>query len=194
MVDMVAIVVVELDADDDDSNGIIGFGVVVVEVEALLVMVRSNRWDRRVPFPHVHNIEMELRNIPTAEMTKLRLLWGREMDLAKSNIMELMTVNMTWDHQLIHEVRCNTLAMCRIKTTRDVEDVDVAASLSFWDILICVLYCGCWWWCKTIDPTDSVWKLHQRRGIVVVVVIVGDVVVVALVVLGPSLRIGRWME
>ena len=39
------------------------------------------------------------------------------MDLANNNIMELMTVNMTCDHQLIQDVRCNTLEICRIKST-----------------------------------------------------------------------------
>jgi hypothetical protein len=40
-------------------------------------------------------------------------------------MIELITVNMTCDHQLIHEVRCNIFEMCRTSVTKEVEGVVV---------------------------------------------------------------------
>lgn len=104
---MVDIAVMDVEVDDD-CNGRSG-------------LERNRRLDKRVPFPHVHNIEMVLMNIPIEEMTKLRLLLEIEMDLANNKMIELMTVNMTCDHQLIQDVRCNNLEMCRINVTNCVD-------------------------------------------------------------------------
>ena len=137
MVEIVVMVAEVDDDNDDDNNGRIGVLVEEEEEEeaaaalsaALLLMdddcmVRNNRLDKRVPFPHVHNIEMVLIPIPMEEMIKLRLLFCMEIDLANNKMIELMTVSMTWDHQLIHDVRCNNLEMCRIKGMIVLEEDD----------------------------------------------------------------------
>jgi hypothetical protein len=62
MVDIVVVVVVVVVLDNNDR----------VVLLLLLVLLRNNRWDKRVPFPHVHNIEIVLNNIPIEEMTKFR--------------------------------------------------------------------------------------------------------------------------
>jgi hypothetical protein len=114
---MVDIAIIDVEVDDD-CNGRIGLEVEEEE--------RNKRLDKRVPFPHVHNMEMVLMNIPMEEMTKLRLLLEIEMDLANNKMIELMTVKMTCDHQLIQDVRCNNLEMCRINVTNGVDSTVVA--------------------------------------------------------------------
>ena len=116
MFDIVVVVVVVVFFLGEDNNG----GVVVTGSSATTTMVaRNNRWDNRVPFPHVHKMEMVEMSIPIPELTKLPrpavVLLLTEMDLANSRIMDEMTVNMTWDHQLIQEVRESVLEICRIK-------------------------------------------------------------------------------
>ena len=80
----------------------------------VLLLLRNNRCDKRVPFPHVHNIEIVLQNIPMPDTIKLRFWDDIEIDLAKSSMIELITVKITCDHQLIHDVRCNIFEICRI--------------------------------------------------------------------------------
>ena len=116
MFDIVVVVVVVVFFLGEDTKG----SVVVTESSATTMVARNNRWDNRVPFPHVHKMEMVEMSIPIPELTKLPrpvllLLPAEEMDLANSRIMDEMTVNMTWDHQLIQEVRESVLEICRIK-------------------------------------------------------------------------------
>ena len=114
---VVVVVVVVVFFLGEDTKG----SVVVTGSSSTTTMVaRNNRWDNRVPFPHVHKMEMVEMSIPIPELTKLPrpvllLLPAEEMDLANSRIMDEMTVNMTWDHQLIQEVRESVLEICRIK-------------------------------------------------------------------------------
>ena len=116
MFDIVVVVVMVVFFLREDNNG----GVVVTGSSATTTMVaRNNRWDNRVPFPHVHKMEMVEMSIPIPELTKLPrpavVPLPEEMDLANSRIMDEMTVSMTWDHQLIQEVRESVLEICRIK-------------------------------------------------------------------------------
>ena len=112
---VVVVVVVVVFFLGEDTKG----SVVVTGSSSTTTMVaRNNRWDNRVPFPHVHKMEMVEMSIPIPELTKLprpAVVPAEEMDLANSRIMDEMTVNMTWDHQLIQEVRESVLEICRIK-------------------------------------------------------------------------------
>ena len=114
MFDVVVVVVMVVFFLREDNNG----GVVVTGSSATTMVARNNRWDNRVPFPHVHKMEMVEMSIPIPELTKLprpAVVPAEEMDLANSRIMDEMTVSMTWDHQLIQEVRESVLEICRIK-------------------------------------------------------------------------------
>ena len=112
---VVVLVVVVVFFLGEDNNG----GGVTESSSTTTMVARNNRWDNRVPFPHVHKMEMVEMSIPIPELTKLPrpavVLLLTEMDLANSRIMDEMTVNMTWDHQLIQEVRESVLEICRIK-------------------------------------------------------------------------------